>query len=151
MGHRRVGSVAFFKLGVRIFALIFSFSQEKIREMECELLTSIYTDPGTIELVKENIGHISDGSSSHCASALKLGLKKAFELKKQKRFVLLRCPRAGCARNTTPVPYSAVGANVYCTNCQYNYGSYYMQCAGCSYGRTNGSYVSCQSCGKKFL
>ena len=151
MGHRRVGSVTFLKSGVNTFALILLFSQEKIMEMECELLTSTYTDPGTIALVKENIGHISDGSSSHCASALKLGLKKAFELKRQKRFVMLRCPRGGCARNTTPVSYSEIGGNVYCTNCQHNYGSYYMQCVGCSYNRTSGSYVSCQNCGKKFL
>ena len=119
-------------------------------EMECELLTSNFKDPKTIGLMKENIGHISEGSSSYCAGALKSGFKKAFELKKQKRFVLLRCPRVGCARNTTPVPYSAVGGNVYCTNCQYNYGNYYMQCASCSYNRTNGNDVSCQSCKKKF-
>ena len=120
-------------------------------EMECELLTSNFKNPKTIGLIKENIGHISNGSSSYSAGALKFGFKKAFELKKQKRFVLLRCPRVGCARNTTPVPYSTVGTNVYCTNCQYNYGSYYMQCVGCSHNRTDGSYVSCQSCGKKFL
>ena len=128
-----------------------SSSQEKIMEMECELLTSNFKDPKTVELMKENIGRISNGSSSYSAGALKSGFKKAFELKKQKRSVLLRCPRVGCARNTTPVPYSAVGANVYCTNCQYNYGSYYMQCTGCSHGRTDGSHVSCQGCKKKFL
>jgi len=149
-----VGSVAYLKLEINIYVLTLSFSQEKIMEMQCELLTSKHNDPGTIALVKENIGHISDGSSSHCAGALKLGFKKAIELKKQKRQppgVLLRCPRYGCARNTTPVPYSTVGGNVYCTNCQYNYGNYYMQCVGCSYNRTSGSYLSCQSCGKKFL
>ena len=151
MGHRSVGSVAFLKSGVSIFTLTPSLSQEKIMEMQCELLTSKYTDPGTIALVKENIGHISDGSSSHCAGALKLGLKKAFELKRQKIFALLRCPRVGCERHTTPVTCSTVGANVYCTSCQYNYGNYYMQCVGCSYNRTHGSYVSCQSCGRKFL
>ncbi|KAF9650018.1 hypothetical protein BDM02DRAFT_3128015 [Thelephora ganbajun] len=59
--------------------------QEKIMEMQCELLISNLRDQKTIRLVKENIGHISDGSSSHCGGALKLGLKKAFELKKKKR------------------------------------------------------------------
>ena len=121
--------------------------------MECELLISNFKDPKTIALVKENIGHISDGSSPHCAGALKLGLKKAFELKKQKRQppgVLLRCSRYGCARNTTPVSYSVIGSNVYCQDCQYNYGTYYMQCVGCSYNRTGG-YTSCQSCGKRFI
>ena len=146
-----MGSVALPKPGVNTFVLTLSFSQAKIMEMQCEVLTSNHNHPGMIALVKENIGHFSDGSSSHCAGALKLGLKKAFELKRQKKFALLRCPRVGCARNTTPVPYSAVGANVYCTNCQYNYGSYYMQCVSCSYNRTSGSYLSCQSCGKKFL
>ena len=119
-------------------------------EMECELLVSNFNDLGTVALVKENIGHISDGSSSHCAGALKLGLKKAFEVKKQKRFALLRCPRVGCAWNIIPVSYSSIGSNVYCPNCQYNYGGYYMQCASCSYARNSGNYVSCQSCGKKF-
>ena len=121
-------------------------------EMECELLTSNFRDPKTIALVKETIGHFSDGSSTHCASALKLGLKKAFELKKKKRQppgVLLRCSRGGCARNTNPVSYSTNGSNIYCPNCQYNYGNYYMQCTGCSYARTS-SYTSCQSCGKRF-
>ncbi|KAF9646805.1 hypothetical protein BDM02DRAFT_3118097, partial [Thelephora ganbajun] len=40
--------------------------QERIMEMQCELLTSKFRDPKTIGLVKENIGRISDGSSSHC-------------------------------------------------------------------------------------
>ena len=71
-------------------------------EMECELLISSFKDPKTIALVKEDIGRISDGSSSHCAGALKLGLKKGFELKKQQRGVLLRCPRVGCTETLHP-------------------------------------------------
>ena len=117
--------------------------------MECSLLISKSKDPKTIELVKKHIKRISDGSSSHCASALKLGLKKASELKKQNRGVMLRCSRGGCARNTTPVSFSANGSNIYCPNCRYNYGNYYMQCTGCSYARTS-NYTSCQSCGKRF-
>ena len=122
-------------------------------EMECELLTSNFKDPKTIPLVKENIGRISDGSSSHRTGALKLGLKKAFELKKQKRQppgVLLRCtgPNYGydCEWANTPVSYSSVGSEIYCPNC----GSYYMQCSDCGYERTS-NYASCQSCGKGFI
>ena len=118
-------------------------------EMECDLLISKFKDPKTIGLVKEKIGHMSDGSSSHCAGVLKLGLKKAFELKKQKNCVLLRCSRNGCAKYTTPISYSANGSNIYCPDCR-RYGNYYMQCTGCSYARTS-NYTSCQSCGKKFL
>ena len=152
MGHCRVRVLLDLNFEV-IVGLMCSFSQEKIMEMECELLVSNFKNQKTIALVKENIGRISDGSSPHCADALKLGLKKAFELKKQKcqpPGVLLRCSRYGCARNTSPVSYSVIGSNVYCQDCQYNYGSYCMQCAGCSYNRT-GSYTSCQSCGKRFI
>ena len=61
------------------------FSQQEIAELQCELLVSSFRDASTIARVKENIGHISNGSSSHCAGALKLGLKKAFELKKKRK------------------------------------------------------------------
>jgi len=125
-------------------------SQEKIMEMQCDLLISNFRDPKTIRLVKENIGRISDGSLSHCTSPLKLGLKKAFELKKQKRQppgVLLRCSYTGCGWYSNPVSYASVGTNVYCPN---RHGNYYMQCVGCGTNRTS-SYTSCQSCGKKFI
>ena len=134
-------------------ALMRSSSQEKIMEMECELLVSKFKDPKTIGLVKEKIKNISDGSLSHCAGALKLGLKEAFELKKKKRQppgVLLRCTNYSCGWMNTPVSYSSVGSNTYCPNCQYSYGSYYMQCVGCGYNRTS-NYASCQSCGKRFI
>ena len=148
MDHCRVRVLSNSNLEVSA-KLTCSFRQDEIMEMECDLLISKSKDPKTITLVKKHIKRISDGSSSQCASALKLGLKKASELKKQNRGMLLRCPRQGCARNTTPVSYSVVGSNVYCQNCQYSYGSYYMQCTGCSYARTS-NYTSCQSCRKKF-
>jgi len=120
-------------------------------EMECDLLVSTFRDPITIALVKENIERISDGSSPHRTGALKLGLKKAFELKKRQRGVLLQCTRNGCANNTTPASFSSIGSDTYCPGCRYQgYGSQYMQCTGCSNRRT-GSYMSCQSCGKKFM
>ncbi|KAF9650022.1 hypothetical protein BDM02DRAFT_1690958 [Thelephora ganbajun] len=122
-------------------------------EMQCELLISNFRDLKTIGLVKENIGHISDGSSSHCGGALKLGLKKAFELKKKKRQppgVLLRCANHSCAWHNNPVSCSSVGSNTYCPNCSCRPYNYYLQCVGCEYERTS-SYTSCQSCGRKFI
>jgi len=128
-----------------------SFSQEKIMEMECDLLVSNFRDPITIALVKENIERISDGSSPHRTGALKLGLKKAFELKKRQKYVLLQCTRNGCAKYTTPASILFVGSDTYCPDCRYqHYGNQYMQCTGCSNRRT-GNYPSCQSCGKKFM
>jgi len=135
------------------------FSQEKILEMQCDLLISTFQDPKTIKDVKENIGRISHGSSSHCADALNLGFEKAFDLKKKKQQppppppgVQLKCSYSGCRRGwyTTPAPYSEIGTNVYCPNCNGYYGSYYMLCSGCNYQRTS-SYTSCQSCGKNFV
>jgi len=152
VGHCQVGFVVSSNREIADLRLAGSSSQEKIMEMECELLTSNFKDPKTIGLMKESIGHISEGSSSYCAGTLKFGFKKAFELKKKKeRFVLLRCPRVGCTRNTIPLTHSAVGSAIYCTDCRYTYGSNYMQCTGCSRSRTNSSHVSCQGCGKKFL
>ncbi|KAF9779144.1 hypothetical protein BJ322DRAFT_1088746 [Thelephora terrestris] len=59
-------------------------TQEEMTEMLCGLLVSDFQDPKTIELAKESIMHIADGSSPHCRDALKLGLKKALELKEKK-------------------------------------------------------------------
>jgi len=133
------------------------FSQEKILEMQCDLLISTFQDPKTIKDVKGSIGHISDGSSSHCADALNLGLEKAFNLKKKKQQpppgVQLKCSYSSCRRGwySTPAPYSEIGTNVYCPSCNSYYGNnYYMLCAGCNYQRTS-SYTSCQSCKKNFV
>ena len=57
-------------------------------EMECELFIPNLKNPQLVTLVTENIGRISNGSSPHCAGALKLGLRKAIELKKQGKGVL---------------------------------------------------------------
>ena len=136
--------------GVDRPGLICSFSQDNIMEMQCELLISKFNDPKTIALVKESIGNISDGSSSHCAGALKLGLKKAFDLKKQKRKppgVLLRCVYNGCGWYNDRISYSSIGSNTYCPHCN---SGYYMQCVGCGCSRTR-SYPSCQGCGERFI
>ena len=122
-------------------------------EMECELLISQFKDSKTIELVNQNIGQISGGSSSHSAGALKLGLKKAFDLKKQKQQPpppvggSLLCTSPNCAWNSGPgIPYSSIGLNVACTNCN----SYYMKCIACGTARA-GNYASCRSCNKSFV
>ena len=127
-------------------------------DMQCDLLISDFKNPTTISLVEENIGNISDGSSSHCASALKLGFKKAFELKKQNSGVLLQCPNTDCAWHSNHVSYTSVGSATYCSRCLDNYrynkygdGYYNMQCAGCGYQRACISYTSCQGCKRKFL
>jgi len=123
--------------------------QEKIKEIECGLLVSNFRDPKTVGLVKENIGRSSDGSSSHRAGALKLGLRKAFELKKQKKQspgVLLRCGNHQCVRHNDPTPYLFVGSDLYCSQC----GSHYMRCVGWGYART-GAHASCHGCGKNFI
>ena len=119
-------------------------------EMESELLIPNLKDPRLVSLVSENIGRIADGSSSHCAGALKLGLKKGVEFKRQNKGVKLRCPRTSCPRYTNPVPYSSLGSNVFCLSCVNAYGNYYMQCVGCGYQRTS-TYTSCQSCRKRFV
>jgi len=143
-----VGFAAFSDSGTNNFGLTCSFSQEKIKEMECELLVSNFRDAKTVALVKDNIGRSSDGSSSHRAGALKLGLRKAFELKKQKKQppgVLLRCYSNLCSLHNNLVSRSSVGSNGHCPKCD----NYYMACVDCGHVR-DGDYASCQGCGKSF-
>ena len=138
------------KLHLGVDNLTHSFSQKEIMDMECELLISNSKNQAMIALVKEKIGQISDGSSPHCASVLKLGLEKALELKKQKSQppgVLLLCTNHRCGWWGSPVSYSSVGASIFCPNCEY---CFYMQCASCRYSRSN-SCTSCQGCGKRFV
>ena len=119
-------------------------------DLQCKLLVSKFNNPRSVALVKENIGRMSDGSLPFCAGALKIGLEKAFEPKKQKRQppgVSLRCTYSSCAWYTDHVSYSSVGSNLYCPHCNKGY---YLQCVGCGYNRT-GDYTSCQGCGKRFV
>jgi len=81
MGHCRVGVLSGSNLKVNA-GLTCPLSQEEIMELQCEFLISNFNDPNMNGLVRETIEHVSDGSSSHCAGALKLWFKKAFELKK---------------------------------------------------------------------
>lgn len=116
-------------------------------EMECEIFISNLKNPELVSLVDKNIRRISDGTSPHCAGALKLGLKKAVELKKQSMGVLLRCKGASCGWNKNPVSYSAVGSSFKCQKCR----RFDMMCAGCGEQGTNSSPTSCVRCGKKFI
>lgn len=147
MGYRWVGSVSSSTSRAGYSGLTRSSSHEKIKEMQCELLVSSFKDPKTVERVKDTIERISHGSSSHCAGALKLGFRTAFDLKKKKMSVQLRCSYYNCGWNRNPVSYSAVGSNIYCPNCGRGC---YLQCVGCGNNRT-GQYTSCQSCGKRFI
>jgi len=118
--------------------------------MQCDLLMSNSRDSKTIALVKENIGHIFDGSLPHCAETFKLGLKKAFDLKKKERqppSAKLRCSNSGCAWYRNPPPYSSVTASVYCPCCGYYY---YLMCVECGCTRAALS-VSCLNCGGRFI
>ena len=128
--------------GFELFTLACLQSYSEITEMQCDLLMSHSRDPGTITLVKENIGHVFDGSLPHCADSLKLGLKKAFELKRQERRPL-RCSNVHCIGYSNHTSCSSVAANS-CCSC-----GYWMQCVACGYNRC-GNYASCQSCGKRF-
>ena len=134
-----------------------SFSQSKVMDMQCDLLISDFKNPTTIALMQENIGHISDGSSPHRVSALKIGFKKAFELKKRNSGVLLRCPNTSCKWYSNPVSHTTLGTSIYCPRfcggyvINDNFSHYCMQCVGCGCWRTNYTYISCKSCGKKFL
>ena len=125
-------------------------SQERTMEMQCDILIPYFKNSNTIALVKENIGRISDGSSSHSADALKLGLKKAFELKRQNR-VRLRCSHDSCPWYINHPSDSSVWSSVHCQSCAgRGLGGRYLHCAGCGYNRT-ANYSSCQSCGKMFI
>lgn len=123
-------------------------SQDRIMEMECELLISSFKNPHTIDLMTESIGRIADGSSSHSANALKLGLKKAFHLKIPPPGVKLRCSWTSCTSYNNHISISSIGTNVYCQACSNRY-SHHLQCVDCGNNRT-GNYTSCQHCKKKF-
>ena len=145
MGHPRVGSIIFSNHGANHLELICLSSNKEIMEMQCDLLISSCKNPKTIGLVKENIGHISDGSVPRRADTLKLGLKKAFNLKKQKNGVKLRCSYYRCGWHNSHVSRSSVPSDGCCSSCRN-----WMQCVGCGTNR-GGNYASCQGCRKYFI
>ena len=70
--------------------------------MLSDLLVSNLGDPKTITAVKEKIGHIFDEPRSRRADPLWLGLKKAFDLMKQKRKPPSIKPLEAACRVATP-------------------------------------------------
>ena len=120
--------------------------------MQCDLLTSNFKDPKMTSLMKENIERIktSEGSLSHGAGPLKLGLRKAFELKKQRRIppgVKLRCPYSSCQKYNTTIPYSSAQSNGLCPGTGRNH---WLECVGCGSTR-GGNHASCESCEEMFV
>ena len=122
-----------------------SISQEKIMEAQCELFISSFQDPKTITRVREIVGNISDGSSPHCAGVLKLGLKMAFEQRRQASDVLLQSSYDGGAWYNYHVAHTSVESNTCCQNCgDCNYGSQYQR-----YGGGGMDCLPCEGCGEE--
>ena len=115
-------------------------------KMQCDLLVPDLKKPNTRKLVKENIEHISEGYSSHCAGALDLVLEQAFAFKKQSRGVKLRCTSPYCSLQGDPISFSSAASSVWCPSCGYKF---YTECTGCE-RRRSGVYLSCEGCGKRF-
>jgi len=113
--------------------------QKEILEMQCDFLVSSCKSPSTVALVKQSIRQISDGSSSHSAGALKLGLEKAFNSRKQANRVKLRCSYTSCTSYSNHVSYSSIGSGTYyCQMClNRGWGNRYFQCVGCGHNRTS--------------
>jgi hypothetical protein len=120
-------------------------------EMESEVFIPNLKTPRFIALVGEKIGQMSNGSSPHRAGALKLGLKRAIELRKERMNVVqLRCGRPNCPWNI-PVAYAFAGQHIFCQDCLWGFESRnHLQCTGCGTQRT-GIYPACRSCEKKFI
>ena len=129
------------------------FSQEELMETQWDLIMANFKDQKTAGLVRENLEVISSGSSPYRADVLRLGLKKAFELKKKKTRppvppapVQLQCSDSDCAWHTTQKwNLPSIGSALFCHWCR---NSYY-QCTGCGSNRTS-NYASCQGCGAMF-
>ena len=145
-----MSSVVLFNCGINGVESIRPQSHDEIMEMECGLLMSNSEDPKVMALVKENIGAVSNGPSSYRGDSMKLGLWKAFDLKKQNVQhppVHLRCTGCGWYTHT---PYSSIGSTICCRSCHDSgRGSQYFECVGCGHVRTH-SYASCRGCGKRF-
>ena len=136
--------------------LTHSFSQEKLMDMQWDLLVAKPNNPGIVALIRDKIeDSISPWSSSHRAGVLKVALKKAIELKKKKKEppgVLLRCSNLyDCTRYYNQVSLSEIGMNPFCS-CS-GPGTpfvYWFECSSCGFTR-QGDYTACQNCGGRFL
>ena len=111
--------------------------------MEKDLFVLNLKAPELIGLVNGNIGRSADGSSSHFASALKFGLKRAVDFKRGSKGVRLQCTSFRCIN---PVWYSSAGSSVFCSYCSNSQETHYTYCAGCITLRGCDS-VFCEGCG----
>jgi hypothetical protein len=121
-------------------------------EMQWEVLIPNLDDPKRFALVKDYIALMSSVPSSRCVSALKVGLKKAFELKRRRAppDVGLQCSNSNCSRRLRHLSYSSIGTTS-CQSCAAKgLWNRYYQCTGCGYIRM-GEFSSCQGCGGKFV
>ena len=134
------------------------FSQEELTETQWNLVMANFKDQKTAGLVRENLEVISSGSSPYRADVLRLGFKKAFELKKKKTRppvlpeVQLRCSNSNCDWHSTQKwRLVDIGSTLMCTLCSSQRRGYanYWQCTGCGFNRI-GDYASCQGCGAMF-
>ena len=142
------------------------FSQEELMETQWDLVMANFKDQKTAGLVRENLADMSSGSSPYRADVLRLGLNKAFELKKKKTRapvppvppappapVQLQCSASDCAWHSTQKwKLSSIGSDLFCHLCiaQGRSNVNYYQCTGCGFNRT-GNHASCQGCGAMFV
>jgi hypothetical protein len=150
-----VGSVVFSNREIASQELTYSLSQEELMDVQWDLLVAKPNQPKMAALVRDKIGAISPGSSSHRAGVLKVALKKAFELKKKEREppgVLLRCSNYTCAQYNNHASRSEIGTALVCSTCYHPRGRYfYFECTNCGFNRTDSNYMTCQTCGRKFV
>ena len=105
-------------------------------------------DPQLIGMMSGDIGRVADGTPSHFASALKLGLKKAIELKRRSKGILLHCSECGSQLYFKSDWYRTnYESGPPCPSCLGSWSEAYnvMECDFCRQG-VIGGYISCQNC-----
>ena len=146
-----MGSVVFSNGEINSQELTHTLSQEELMDVLWDLLIAKSNTPKMAVLIRDKIGDISPGSSSHRAGVLKVALKNAFEKKKEQYpGVRLACPNQRCAWYGARASRSEIGTDLTCQLC-FNRGDEpaYFVCASCRFGGT-GDYVWCLVCGKWF-
>ena len=115
--------------------------------MESKLFILNLKDPKLIGMMSGDIERVANGTPSHFAGALKLGLKKAVELKRRSKGVLLQCLQCGGKLYfNSDWRGSNNGSGPLCPNCSGSWNKIYMQCGFCGNSGMVGDYTSCQNC-----
>lgn len=128
-------------------------SEERVAEMECQLLLSKFKNEATISRAEDKIRGTPGSHLAHRAGAFKLALRGALDAKRSHaqtdiiEGVMLQCCSTSCVGHSEHVSYSTVKPNGACPRCDV----YLVQCVGCKSVRYDLSLVQCNSCGKKFL